>query len=98
MEFSHSSGISASVSRVVFVDLQSELEEVMKQHSRVDKELSAALQENKRMSESLQEAQEKLPQLQKQLEEFEQAKAMMAVRSLHTKHHHTLYYSNSNTQ
>lgn len=53
----------------------------MKQQARVDKELSAAEQENKRLRESLQEAEQKQPELQKQLEDYNQAKSKMAVSS-----------------
>ncbi|XP_029282015.1 dynein regulatory complex subunit 4-like [Cottoperca gobio] len=57
--------------------LKEELAEVKKLQARVDKEHSAAEQENKRLSESLQEAQQKLPELRKQLHDYNQAKAKM---------------------
>ncbi|KAI3353601.1 hypothetical protein L3Q82_020119 [Scortum barcoo] len=65
--------------------LKEELAEAMKQQAQVDKELSAAEQENKRLRESLQEAERKQPELQKQLEDYKQAKTKMAMSSARAK-------------
>ncbi|KAK5865479.1 hypothetical protein PBY51_019746 [Eleginops maclovinus] len=58
--------------------LKEELAEVTKLQVRIDKDLSAAQQENRRLSEALQEAQQTLPALHRRLQEDNQAKAKMA--------------------
>ncbi|XP_028458710.1 dynein regulatory complex subunit 4-like [Perca flavescens] len=58
--------------------LKEELAEATKRQARVDREVSAAEQENKRLSASLQDVRRKLPELRKQLDDYNQAKAKMA--------------------
>ncbi|XP_074485992.1 dynein regulatory complex subunit 4-like [Sebastes fasciatus] len=59
--------------------LKEQLAEATKLQARVDKEFSAAEQENKRLSESLQEAQQKRSELEKELQDYNQTKAKMAM-------------------
>ncbi|XP_034721993.1 dynein regulatory complex subunit 4-like, partial [Etheostoma cragini] len=55
-----------------------ELAEAAARQARVDKELSAAEQENRRLNVSLQDVQRTLPELRRQLDHYDRAKAKMA--------------------